>query len=99
VEPINLGGPQGRKLHREMQVTVDLFHREKNEALLVAEEYCARIEAVMAQDPRMGGLTAGCVLRAYTIARSDEGSQPIVRVRMQWIVNYCTQERDPTVPA
>ncbi len=99
VEAFTLGGPGGRKLSREVELTVDLFHRAKSEALALAEDYCAQIEAKIAAYPQMGGLVKSTDLRAYTIARSEEGSQPIVRVRMQWIVTYWTQERDATVPA
>lgn len=98
IQPITLGDQRGRKLSREVQVTVDLFHRDKTEPLILAERHCAAIEARIGTDPRMGGLVKNSELRAYTVTHSDEGSQPIVRVRMQWLVTYWTYERDATVP-
>lgn len=98
IQAITLGGRDGRKLSREAQVTVDLFHRDESEPLIRAEGYCAAIEARLGADPRMGGLVKNSELRAYTVTHSDEGSQPIVRVRMQWLVTYWTYERDATVP-
>lgn len=98
VQAITLGDQRGRKLSRELQVSVDIFHRDKTEPLILAEGYCAAIEARIGADPRMGGLVKNSELRAYTIAHSDEGSQPIVRIRMQWLVTYQTYERDATVP-
>lgn len=95
-----LGDPtKGRKLERSLQLTTDLYFRDKKEPLLLAEDYAAAIEAKLAANPRMGGIISDLVLRAYTIARNDEGSQPIVQLRMQWFATYFTHERDATVPA
>lgn len=99
IDAVNLGGPVGRKLTRALQLTTDIYCRGRSEPLLEAESYAAAIETKLASSPRMGGLASDTRLRAYTISRNDEGSTPIVQMRLQWLVTYFTNERDATVPA
>ena len=94
-----LGGPQGRKLQRELQLTVDIYCRDKRELFAQAEDYATEIETKLAAEPRMNGLASDLRLRAITPSRSSEGDQPIIQLRLLWFVTYFTNERDPTVPA
>lgn len=99
IDQIGLGGPNGRKNSRELELIADIYCSAKSEALLLAEEYAVSIEAKVAADPRLGGLTSNISLRSYQIERSLEGRKPIVRLRLQWAAIYFTNERDATVPA
>jgi hypothetical protein len=100
VNQIGLGTiTAGRKNERLMQLFVDLYCCDRTAPLEFAEELAAAVEAKIAIDPRMGGLTRNTSLRGYTIDHSTEGSPPLTRLRMQWLVTYSTNERDATVPA
>lgn len=94
-----LGAGTGRKNLRELELTIDIYSKAVHEATLIAENFAALIEARLASDPRMGRLVQDLALRSYSIEHSDEGQQPIARLRMQWFVTYFTNERDATAPA
>lgn len=100
IEQVGLGTlAGGRRNLRQLELLTDIYARAKSEALLAAEEYAAAIEAKLAADPRMGGLTWNVSLRTYVVENSDTGDQPITRLRLTWAVDYATNERDATVPA
>lgn len=99
IEVRGINAAVGRKLSRDLQLTVDIYCQARIEAVLQAEGYAAAAEAKLSPDPRMGGLTSDLRLRSYTILRSSEGDQPITQMRLLWFITYFTNERDATVPA
>jgi hypothetical protein len=98
ITPKTMGGGNGRRMERQLQLFVDVYCQAKKEPLLQAEEFAAKIEAKLAADPRLGGLVRDLAVTAYQIERSDTGKVPIVQLRMPHSVLYFTNSRDATVP-
>lgn len=97
IEHESLGGASGAMLKRTVIMNVDIIHRARADALLAAEDIAAAIEAKIAVSTGILALARSWFPQGITITRDDAGSLPIVRLRMQWLVTYATNERDPTV--
>lgn len=97
IEHESLGGSTGSTLKRDTQVNVDILHRARRDALLEAEDIAARIETAIATSTALLNLARSWFPQGIEIHRDSEGSVPSVRMRLQWLVTYSTNERDPTV--
>lgn len=91
------GGQFGPKQQREMELSIDLIARDTRQVAEIAENIAAEVEIAMAADRRLGNLAQDSYLRAYTIDRNDEGGQPMLRLRLQYVVVYVTETGRPTV--
>jgi len=87
----------GAKQQRELELSIDLIARDVREVATQAEDIAAEIETAMAADRRLGDLAQDSYLRAYTIDRDNEGNQPMMRLRLQYVVVYVTETGRPTV--
>lgn len=87
----------GAKQQRELELSIDLIARDVREVATQAEDIATEIETAMAADRRLGNLAQDSYLRAYTIDRDNEGSQPMMRLRLQYVVVYVTETGRPTV--
>lgn len=90
-----LGPP--RKLEREADLNIDLIGRDRSDVIRQIEDIAAEVETLMAADERMGGLAQGSSLVGLTIERIDGGSQPMMRLRLQYLITYLTASGAPTV--
>jgi hypothetical protein len=90
-------GQSGPKQQRELELSIDLISRDTQQVAEVAENIAAEIETAMAADRRITNLAQDSYLRAYTIDRDNEGSQPMLRLRLQYVVVYVTETGRPTV--
>lgn len=91
------GGLSAAKLQRELELSIDLIARDTSQLATRVEDIAAAIETRMANDRRLGNLAQDSYLRAYTIDRDNEGSQPMMRLRLQYVVVYVTETGRPTV--
>lgn len=87
----------GAILRRELVVNTDIYYRARTEALLLAEAIAADVETAIATSSALLALCQSWFLAGIEVVRDDEGEQPLVRLRLQWLVTYATNERDPTV--
>lgn len=92
-----LSGQHGPKQQRELDLSIDLIVRDVYDVAEKAEDIAAEIEIAMAADRRLGNLAQDSYLRAYTIDRDNEGNQPMLRLRLQYVVVYVTETGRPTV--
>jgi hypothetical protein len=92
-----LGGSTGAILGRSPVVNVDIIHAARTDALLEAEEFAAQIETAIATSTRLPSLLRSWFPQALNVSRNNEGAQTTVQLRLQWLVTYSTNERDPTV--
>jgi hypothetical protein len=97
IEHDDLGGTSGARLKRDVEVNADLYYRARSDALLAAEEYAAAIETKVATDDTILDLVRCLYLQRMAVTRDSEGSQTTIQLRLQWLVTYSTNERDPTV--
>lgn len=89
----------GAKQQRELDLSIDLIARDTQQLADRVEDIAAAVEVAMASDRKLSGLAQDSSLRAYTIDRNDEGAQPMLRLRLQYVVTYLTQTGIPTVAA
>jgi hypothetical protein len=89
----------GAKQQRELDLSIDLIARDTQQLANRVEDIAALIETALAADRKLSGLAQDCSLRAYTVDRNDDGSQPMMRLRLQYIVTYLTDTGLPTVAA
>lgn len=97
IEHETLGGSTGAILGRRVLMHVDLLHRARADALVAAEEIAALVETKIATSTGLLALCRSWFLQGIEITRDAEGSLPTVRLRMQWLITYATNERTPTV--
>jgi hypothetical protein len=91
------GGSAGAILRRECAAYVDILHQARADALLAAEDYAALIEAAIATDTALLALIHSVFVNGYTVTRDDDGAQPTVNLRLEYLITYVTNERDATV--
>lgn len=92
-----LGASSGATLQRDTTVTVDIFYQARTEGLIAAEEILATLETRMALSVALLAIVRSSFPQQLAIVRDKDGAQATVRLRMQWLVTYSTNERDPTV--
>lgn len=80
----------GAKQQRELDLSIDLIARDTVQLADRVEDIAAAIEVALAADRKLSGLAQDTSLRAYTIERENEGSQPMMRLRLQYLVTYVT---------
>lgn len=90
-------GNSGPKQQREVDLSIDLIARDTQQLNDRVEAIAAEIEARMDADRRLNNLAQHSYLRAYTIDRDSAGTQPLLRLRMQYVVIYVTESGRPTV--
>lgn len=91
------GGNAGALLIRRALVHTDILYRARSEALLAAEEIAAAVETKIATSTALLALCQSWFPQGIEVVRDAEGSVPAVMLRLQWLVTYATNERDPTV--
>jgi len=87
----------GAKQQRELDLSIDLIARDTQQLADRVEDIAAAIETVMASDRKLSNLAQDSTLRAYTIDRNNDGSQPMLRLRLQYVVTYLTETGLPNV--
>lgn len=92
-----LGGSSGATLQRDTQVTVVIFYQARTEGLIAAEDILATLETRMALSSALLAIVRSSFPQQIAVVRNTDGSQPAVGLRIQWLVTYSTNERDPTV--
>lgn len=91
------GGQSVPKQQRETELSIDLIARDTYQLAEKVEAIAAAVETALAADRRLGNLAQDSYLRAYTIDRDNTGSQPMIRLRLQYVVVYVTETGRPTV--
>lgn len=94
-ETITARTVSGKKQQRELELYIDLISRDIREVATQAESIAASIESALAADRTLGDLAKDCDLRAYTVDRDNDGSQPMMRLRLQYLITYMTAATDP----
>jgi hypothetical protein len=95
VSAYTLGNP--RKLEREAELNIDLIGRDRADVARQIEDIAAEVETLLAADESMGGLAQSSGLVALTVDRIEGGSQPMLRLRLQYQITYQTASGAPTV--
>lgn len=85
------------RLAREATATVDVVGRDRLDVVEKVEDIVAAVERLLAADPLLGGLAKASELRAITVerVRRNEGSQPTIVLRLQYLITYMTAATDP----
>lgn len=92
-----LGGASGAILSRNLIVYTDIFLRATTETLLAAEDIAASVEAAVASSTLLLALCRSWFLAGIEVIKDNEGEKPLLCMRLQWSVNYATNERNATV--
>lgn len=94
---------EGRKLERSTEMNADVFYRASSEDQVAglsvaegAEAIAAQIEAAVFARRQLRPLLNSCVLTGLSIARNEEGTQPVCRLRLTWQITYTTTEASAT---
>lgn len=95
VTPFTLGPP--RKLEREADLNIDLIGRAPTDVASQVEDLAAQVETLLAEDESFGGLATDTRLVALTVDRVDDAAQPLLRLRLQYLITYQTASGAPTV--
>lgn len=92
-----LAGSSGAVLSRTVVVYTDIFYRATTEALLASEDIAASIEAAVASSTLLLALCRSWFLSGIEVVKDTEGEKPLLCLRLEWSVNYATNERNATV--
>lgn len=87
---------RGRKLERTAVLNIDIFGRASGSGLDAIEGIAADAEARVFASRRLGGVLTSCTFSGMAIERTNDGSAPLVRLRMSWDITYITTEADPS---